>query len=347
MVEQDALATRDVQHARAQAHRAARRDVEHEVRLLAALEHVGHLAAGSAEDLDNLAGIFARHVDGGLLDRLELLAVLVDLHQHARTSHLELEALAAHRLHQHRQMQNATAGDFHALRAGNLGDAHRDVRFGLVVQALAQLARTDDLAVASHERARRGLEDNGHRGLLHLDGVEAHRMLAARHHVADVGVFHAHHGHDIAGGHDLLLFLLQVLEREHLLDVGVIARAVVLQHQHGLALVDGAGRQASDADAADEARMVDRAHLQGDRTIGVDVRRGNLLQDGVEQRQHVHVAIFHLVTGIAAHRARVDDREIELLVGSVELDHQVEHLVDHFLGATARTVDLVDDHDDA
>ncbi len=347
VMEQDRLAMRRVQQAGAQAHRATRRNVEDQMRLIATLEHVGHFTAGNAEDLDGLARVFARHIHRRLFNRLEVVAGLILLHQDARTADLEFEALAAHRLHQDGQMQNATACNLKRGGIGNLGDAHRDVRLGLMQQALLQLARAHDIALAANERARGRLEDDSHRGFVNLDGSQAHRMVAARHHIADVSVFHTNNCDDVARGDDFLFLLLQVLEGEHLLDIRVVTRAVVLDDEHGLTLVNGTRRKATNADTADEARMVDRAHLQRDRVVRVDIGSGNLLQNGVEQRIHVHVAVVRLVARIAVHRARVHDGEVELLVGSLELDHQVEHLVDDLLGAAARAVDLVDDHDDA
>ena len=49
--------------------------------------------------------------------------------------------------------------------------------------------------------------------------------------------------------------------------------------------------------------------------------------------------------GIARAAARVERREIELLVAGVEAEEQIEHLVEHFGGARVGAVDLVD-HDD-
>ena len=49
--------------------------------------------------------------------------------------------------------------------------------------------------------------------------------------------------------------------------------------------------------------------------------------------------------GDAVARDGVDDREIELLLGGVEIDEQVVDLVQHFLDARIRPVDLVDHHD--
>jgi hypothetical protein len=44
---------------------------------------------------------------------------------------------------------------------------------------------------------------------------------------------------------------------------------------------------AADADTADEVRVVDGADLHRDRPVDVDVGRGDVLDDRVEQRHHV------------------------------------------------------------
>ena len=48
------------------------------------------------------------------------------------------------------------------------------------------------------KRRRRRLEHDRHSGLFHLDGVEHHRVLATRYHVADISVIHADNGDDVA-----------------------------------------------------------------------------------------------------------------------------------------------------
>ena len=73
------------------------------------LMHIEHFAACVAEHLDGLARVFARHIDGCLLDGFELVAVLVFADDDARTAHLEFEALATHGFHQDGKVQNAAA----------------------------------------------------------------------------------------------------------------------------------------------------------------------------------------------------------------------------------------------
>lgn len=70
-----------------------------------------------------------------------------------------------------------------------------------------------------------------------------------------------------------------------------------------------------------------------------------MLEDGIEQRQHIHVAVVRVEACVAVHRARVDSREVELLIACTQLEHELEDLIEDFVGACTRAIDLVDDDD--
>ncbi len=74
---------------------------------------------------------------------------------------------------------------------------------------------------------------------------------------------------------------------------------------------------------------------------GVPARRGHLDEDRVEERPHVVVGVVHLEAREPLLGRGVDDREVELVVGGAEVDHQVEDLVDHLVGPRLGAVDLV------
>ena len=76
---------------------------------------------------------------------------------------------------------------------------------------------------------------------------------------------------------------------------------------------------------------------QRDRAVRLAVGRRALSFRMVSSKgSHVHVVVVRGVAGVAVHGAGVDDGEVELLVGGLELHHEVEHLVHHFLGAGCR-----------
>lgn len=91
--------------------------------------------------------------------------------------------------------------------------------------------------------------------------------------------------------------------------------------------------------------MVDRADLHGDGAVRIDIGCRDMLEDGIKQRQHIHVAVVRIETCIAVHCTRVDSREVELLVTCAQLEHELEDLIEDFVGTRARAVDLVDDDD--
>ena len=63
--------------------------------------------------------------------------------------------------------------------------------------------------------------------------------------------------------------------------------------------MNGAAMQATNADAAFVAAVVDGAHLHRNRAIGINIGRRNFFQNGIEQRNHVHVAVVVFVASVA------------------------------------------------
>src|ERR1700682_2446522 len=62
-----------------------------------------------------------------------------------------------------------------------------------------------------------------------------------------------------------------------------------------------------------------------------------------EERCHVLVVVMQLAHGETVFGTGVNDREIELLIGGLQLDEKVEDHVEDFVGSRILPVDLVDD----
>ena len=69
------------------------------------------------------------------------------------------------------------------------------------------------------------------------------------------------------------------------------------------------------------------------------------VHDRLEKRRHVFAVLVQFAHREAVLGARVNDREIELLVVRFELDEEVEDHVEHFVRTRVFAVDLVDDDD--
>ena len=70
-----------------------------------------------------------------------------------------------------------------------------------------------------------------------------------------------------------------------------------------------------------------------------------MLHNRLKERRHVFVVLVQFAHGKTVLRARVNDREIQLLVGCLQFDEEIENLVQDFVRARVFSVDLVDDND--
>lgn len=163
--------------------------------------------------------------------------------------------------------------------------------------------------------------------------------------VADFEALDARDGADFAARHLVDLLLAQTLEDHQLADFGLLHRhAVTACECDVLARTQRAARELAHGDAARVGRVFERGDEQLGSSLGHH-RFGNLVDDGVEQRDNRIRGFVPLVRHPALLGRAVDGLVVELVLGGVEREHQVEDLfVDH-LGAAVGLVDLVDDDD--
>ena len=200
-VAHDACAARDRQELGAEADEAAGGHAVVHAHAGVAVHQVQQLALAAREQLGDRAEVLRWHVGGELLERLVQLAVdhlgddlgLADGH---------LEALAAHRLHEHGQRELAAA--LHLPGVGALGRQHaqRDVADELGVEAALDLARGELVArvgVATHQR--RGVDADRQRdgGLVDVDARQRDGVLGIGEGVADGDLGDACDRDEIAG----------------------------------------------------------------------------------------------------------------------------------------------------
>ena len=133
---------------------AAGRDLERDPRPAAVAAgglHRQHPALAQAEQLGHHADVVVGHVDGEVLDGL--VDGPVDLAGHdLGLADGQLEALAAHGLHEDRQLQLAAALDLPDVGAVGVAHPQRDVADQLLLQPLLQQPCGDLAALASGQR---------------------------------------------------------------------------------------------------------------------------------------------------------------------------------------------------
>src|SRR5882757_1251156 len=137
------------------------------------------------------------------------------------------------------------------------------------------------------------------------------------------------------------------MKAQYLRDSFRALLTLAVHHRDRHPLAQGAPLDATDADGAYVAGIIEQGHLKLQRTVRIDVGRRAVLHDGPEQGLHVPVANRGIETGEAAQRGRVYHREIQLLVGRAEAVEEIERLVEHPARTGLVPIDLVDDDDRA
>ena len=101
--------------------------------------HRNEISATACHHVDYLARVFFGEIDRQKLDRLALYTVdLAD--NDLRLSYLKLEALAAHCLDEHTQMEHASAIDNPLVFAVGFGHTQREVAVKLFLKSLPYMA---------------------------------------------------------------------------------------------------------------------------------------------------------------------------------------------------------------
>ncbi len=263
----------------------------------------------------------------------------------ARLAGGELEALAAHQLEQHDELELAAALYLPGVGALGVVDADGDVADQLGVQARLHLAGGELRAALPGER--RGVDADGYRQRRLVDGDHGQRarIVGVGDRLADRHVGEAAEGDDLPGAGLLGADALQRVGDEELGDVGPLDRAVGAAPGDPLAGADRAVADAAEREAAEVGRGVEIGDLGLERVPGIELGRGDALSDEVEEGGEVLALRAGLERRLPGPGVGVDDWELDLLLVGVEVEEQLVDLVDHLVDPGVRPVDLVDDED--
>ena len=137
----------------------------------------------------------------------------------------------------------------------------------------------------------------------------------------------------------------EALEVVNHCDLAVDLGAVAMNANGGLAHGDFAGVNFAESDPAEVIGVIQVCDEELKAIAGEGARRRDVFHDGVEERFHRAADVAEVEFGVAFLGAGVNEREIELLIGGVEGNEQVENRVQHLLRVGVLAVDLIDDDD--
>ena len=250
--------------------------------------HVLQDAAAVAQDAHRAVGALVRHLD---IDRLERLAVhAVNLsHNHLRAGDQHLVILAAHLLHQNRNLHGAAGGNHEHTGQVRVLHLDGDIRAHLAHQAVADHAAGHVLAIAATQRSIVDAELHLHRGRLNLHKGQGLALRVGRESLADIHILEPGKADDVAGLAHGRVGGLQAAVFEKLGDLGLQAAAILADEVQRVALLHAAAGDAAHRHAAHIVIPVDIGdeHLEGLVRVGI-LRGGDVLHNLVQQRGAIH-----------------------------------------------------------
>ena len=309
------------------------------------VDHLLQRPLTQRQQLRDDADVVLGHVDRDALDRLVLLAVDLSC-QHLGLADGQLEALAAHDLDQHRELELPAA--LHLPDVGPRGrlDAQRDVADELLLEPADQ--RACGQLVAFGARQRRGVDAERHRERRLVDRRDGQRarILGIGDRLADRHLRQAGERDDLARARLLGGDAVERFGHVELGDARVLDRAVGATPGDLLAPTDRPVLDPQQREPADVGRGIEVRDQSLQRVLGVVRRRRHRRQQGLHERAEIVGELVRREAGTSLARVRVDDRELDLRFVRVEVEEELVDLVHDRLRPRVGAVDLVDDQHD-
>src|SRR5690606_23163186 len=186
-----------------------------------------------------------------------------------RAGNPQLETLPAHVFDQYRQVQLTAPGDNELFRAVPLHHPQRHVVNQLLLQAVADIAGGDKLAVLAGKGRVVDLEGHAHRGFVHGEGRQGLDKLRVAQGIGNFQAVDTGDTDDIASLGIVHRHPLQAVVTHHLEDACAARLAVDIQDNHLVIALQLAPGDAADTDNTDIAVVVEGADLHLERAFRI------------------------------------------------------------------------------
>src|SRR6266508_4945746 len=224
-------------------------------------------------------------------------------------------------------------------------NAPRHVADELLVEALLDERGGQPVPVLAGEGGSVDADRHREARLVDADHGERPRIVRVRQRLADRDVPDAGDGDQLARPRLLGLDAVERLRHVQLGHLRALDLAVRAAPRDLLAPADRAVVDAAEREPADVRRRVEVRHVRLQRMVVVVLGRGYPLEQRLEERFEVRCERVRREARMAGARVRVDDRELDLVLGRVEIEEELVHLVDDLRDPRVRAVDLVHDED--
>ena len=178
-----------------------------------------------------------------------------------------------------------------------------------------------------------------------IDKLQRRADLLVGQRFANVNFLEASETNDFARARVFSLNLLKSLVSEECRDRRAFATTVSMNANDRIADADAPTYYPAQRDTAEVIAIMEIRNQHLKERLERNGRWRHMLHDCLKEWRHVLAVFVQLAQGETVFGAGVNDREVELLVGGLELDKKIENHVEHLVWARIFPVDLIDDDD--
>jgi hypothetical protein len=350
-VAHDSFAAGQVDEVGFKTDQAARGDRRFHRDAVGVVVHVGDFTLAIGEILEDVAQLVGGSFHVERFERLEHVALFVLVVNDLGARDHDLKALAAHLLDENGDLHFTAGADFEDAGAVGIGQDDADVGAGFAHEAVADMARGEEFSFAAGQR--RVVDDELHldRGRIDVDEGHGFALLGIGEGFTDEDVFKPGEADDVARAGHRNLDLGETGVGKNLGDSALFFRAVLVDADDLVAHRDFASGDFAVSNPAQVIAIVEIGDEHFEVLVEIGLRGRNLFDDGLVERGHAGVAGLVIEMALPLLRGKtelgrgIDGGEIELRVGRVEFEEELEDHVEHLVRTGVFAIDLVDDDD--
>ena len=219
-----------------------------------------------------------------------------------------------------------------------------EVLFQLLLQAVVDVTRGDELTLLAEERRVVDAEEHRHGGFVDGDRRQGLGIFEVADGVANLEFLESDDGTDVATVDAVGAHVAHALEGVEFLDFRLLHGAVAMGNGDLLTVAEGATMDAAHGDTAGVGAIVERGdeHLRCALQL---LRSRDDFDDFIQEIGDVGSGFVEVLAHPAVLGRAIDNGEVELVLGGIEREHEVEHHFVNLLRAAVGLIDLVDHHD--
>src|SRR5437762_609482 len=267
------------------------------------------------------------------------------MENHLRTRDHHFVAFASHLLDEDRDLHFAARIDLKCASCFRVVDLQRDIAARFANKSLTKMTCRDKFSFPAGKRRIVYQNVHANRWRIDIHELKQRTFFAVSKSFADVNFLETSEANDVAGGRVLYFHLLQSRICKKRGDSSTFPTAIAMNTDDRIADRDATADDTPERNSSKIIAIIQVRHEHLKKWLRGNLRRRDVAHDCFKKRRHVVAVVVQFAHGVTVFGARINDREIELVIGCLQFNKKIENHVDDPMRSCVFSVDLIDDND--